>query len=173
MIGKKMEQALNGQLNAEYYSSYLYLSMAAYFASIDLPGFANWMRVQVQEEKFHALKFYDYIIERGGRVILQPIEAPPGDWDSPLEAFEAAMTHEQKVTGLINDLVYLARGERDNASEIFLQWFVSEQVEEEDSVKTVLGQLKLIKGSPQALFMLDKELAQRVFTPPAAEGGAQ
>ena len=167
MIGKKMEQALNGQLNAEYYSSYLYLSIAAYFASIDLPGFANWMRIQVQEEEFHTLKFYDYIIERGGRVILQQIEAPPNDWDSPLEAFEATLVHEQKVTGLINDLVYLARDERDNATEIFLQWFVSEQVEEEDSVNTVLGQLKLIKDSPQALFMLDKELAQRIFTPPA------
>ena len=162
-----MEQALNGQLNAEYYSSYLYLSIAAYFASIDLPGFANWMRIQVQEEEFHTLKFYDYIIERGGRVILQQIEAPPNDWDSPLEAFEATLVHEQKVTGLINDLVYLARDERDNATEIFLQWFVSEQVEEEDSVNTVLGQLKLIKDSPQALFMLDKELAQRIFTPPA------
>ena len=162
-----MEQALNGQLNAEYYSSYLYLSIAAYFASIDLPGFANWMRIQVQEEEFHTLKFYDYIIERGGRVILQQIEAPPNDWDSPLEAFEATLVHEQKVTGLINDLVYLARNERDNATEIFLQWFVSEQVEEEDSANTVLGQLKLIKDSPQALFMLDKELAQRIFTPPA------
>ena len=168
MIMKKMEQALNGQLNAEYYSSYMYLSMAAYFSSIDLPGFANWMRIQVQEEEFHALKFYDYIIERCGRVILQTIEAPPSEWDSPLEAFKATLAHEQKVTGLINDLVYLAREEKDNATEIFLQWFVSEQVEEEDSVNTVLGQLKLIKDSPQALFMLDKELAQRTFTPPAA-----
>lgn len=172
MIDKKMQQALNGQLNAEYYSSYLYLSMAAYFASIDLLGFASWMRVQVQEENFHALKFYDYIIERGGKVILQSIESPPGDWNSPLEAFEATITHEQKITGLINELVYLARDEKDNASEIFLQWFVSEQVEEEDNVNTVLGQLNLIKDSPQALFMLDKELAQRIFTPPTAKGGA-
>lgn len=171
MIGKKMEQALNGQLNAEYYSSYLYLSMSAYFASIDLPGFANWMRIQVQEEEFHALKFYDYIIERGGRVTLQRIETPPSDWDSPLEAFEATLAHEQKVTGLINDLVFLAREERDNASEIFLQWFVTEQVEEEDTVGTLLAQMKLIKNEPQALFMMDKELGQRVFTPPTAEGG--
>ena len=169
MIGKKMEKALNGQLNAEYYSSYLYLSMAAYFESIDLPGFANWMRIQVQEEEFHALKFYDYIIERDGRVTLEAIEAPPTEWSSPLNAFEETLKHEQKVTGLINDLVYLAREERDNASEIFLQWFVSEQVEEEDSVNTILGQLKLIKSSPEALFMLDKDLGQRVFTPPAAE----
>ena len=169
MIGKKMEKALNGQLNAEYYSSYLYLSMAAFFESIDLPGFANWMRIQVQEEEFHALKFYDYIIERDGRVTLEAIEAPPTEWSSPLNAFEETLKHEQKVTGLINDLVYLAREERDNASEIFLQWFVSEQVEEEDSVNTILGQLKLIKSSPEALFMLDKDLGLRVFTPPAAE----
>ena len=172
MIGKKMEKALNGQLKAEYYSSYLYLSMAAYFESIDLGGFANWMRIQMQEEEFHALKFFNYIIERNGRVILQAIEAPPTEWDSPSEAFQATLEHEQKVTGLINDLVYLSREERDNASEIFLQWFVSEQVEEEDSVNTILGQLKLIKSSPEALFMLDKDLGQRVFTPPAAEGSA-
>ncbi|MHC4174165.1 MAG: ferritin [Planctomycetota bacterium] len=172
MISKKMEKALNGQLNAELYSAYLYLSMAAYFESADLAGFANWMRVQVQEEQFHAMKFYDYIIGRGGRVILRPIEAPPSDWDSPLAVFEATLTHEQKVTGLINDLMDLARGEKDNASEIFLQWFINEQVEEEDNVSKVLGQLKLIKDSPQALFMMDREMGQRVFTPPAAaEGG--
>jgi ferritin len=169
MINKKMEQALNEQLNAEYYSSYLYLSMAAFFESIDLPGFANWMRVQVEEEMFHAMKFYSYIIERGGRVILQAIEAPQTEWKSPLDAFEATLAHEQKVTGLINDLVYLARDERDNASEIFLQWFVAEQVEEEDSVNTILAQLRLIKDNPQGLFMLNKDLGQRVFTPPAAE----
>jgi len=174
MISKKMEKALNGQLNAELYSAYLYLSMAAYFESADLAGFANWMRVQNAEEHFHAMKFYDYVIERGGRVILRPIEAPPSDWDSPLAVFEATLTHEQKVTGLINDLMDLAREEKDNASEIFLQWFVNEQVEEEDNAGKVLGQLKLIKDSPQALFMMDKEMGQRVFTPPAAaEGGAK
>ena len=172
MISKKMEKALNGQLNAELYSSYLYLSMAAYLDSIDLPGFANWMRIQYQEEEFHGLKFFDYIQERGGRVTLQAIEAPPTEWTSPLNAFEETLKHEQKVTGLINDLVYLAREERDNASEIFLQWYVSEQVEEEDSVNTILGQLRLLKDKSQGLFMLDKELAQRVFTLPTAEGGA-
>ena len=172
MISKKMEEALNGQLNAEYYSSYLYLSMAAYFASIDLNGFASWMRVQAQEEEFHAMKFYDYLIERDGKVKLQPIEAPPCEWSSPLDVFEATLAHEQKVTGLINDLVYLAREEKDNASEIFLQWYVHEQVEEESNVGTVLGQLRLTKDSPQALFMMDNQLAQRVFTPPVPEGGA-
>ncbi|MHC4482189.1 MAG: ferritin [Planctomycetota bacterium] len=170
MTGKKMEEALNGQLNAELYSAYLYLSMAAYFESSDLSGFANWMRVQNQEEQFHAMKFYDYILERGGRVILRSIEAPPSDWASPLAVFEATLKHERKVTGLINDLVYLAREEKENASEIFLQWFVNEQVEEEDNVSTVLGQLKLTKDSPQALYMMDKEMGQRVFTPPTTEG---
>jgi ferritin len=171
MIPKKMEEALNGQLNAELYSAYLYLSMAAYFESVDLAGFANWMRIQNQEEQFHAMKFYDYIIERGGRVTLRSIKAPPSNWDSPLAVFEVTLEHERKVTGLINDLVYLARQEKDNASEIFLQWFVNEQVEEEDNVSKVLGQLKLIKDSPQALFMMDKEIGQRVFTPPAAAEG--
>jgi ferritin len=173
MISKKMEEALNGQLNAELYSAYLYLSMVAYFESANLPGFANWMRVQTQEEQFHAMKFYDYIIERGGRVILRQIDAPPSDWDSPFASFKATLEHEQKVTGLVNELVYLASDEKDNASEVFLQWFVKEQVEEEDNVGKVLGQLKLIKDSPEALFMMDKEMGQRVFTPPAvAEGGA-
>jgi ferritin len=170
MIGKKMEEALNGQLNAELYSAYLYLSMAAYFESADLAGFANWMRVQFQEEQFHAMKFYDYIIERGGRVTLTQIEAPPSEWNSSPAVFEATLEHEQKVTGLINDLVYLARDEKDNASEIFLQWFVNEQVEEENNAGTIVGQLKLIKNSPEALFMMDKDMAQRVFTPPVTKG---
>lgn len=173
MIAKKMEEALNGQVNAEFYSAYLYLSMAAYFESQNLTGFANWMRVQAQEEQFHAMKLYNHIIERNGTIALGPIDAPPADWPSPLAVIEATLKHEQKVTGLINDLMFLARQEKDNASEMFLQWYVHEQVEEENNVGTVLGQLKLIKDAPQALFMLDKEMAQRIFTPPAAaEGGA-
>jgi len=147
--------------------------MAAYFESTNLPGMANWMRVQTQEEQFHAMKIYNHILERGGKVTLDAIEAPPSEWDSPLSVFKSGLKHEQKVTGLINDLVYLARDEKDNASEIFLQWFVNEQVEEEDNAGTIVGQLELIKDSPQALFMMDKDLAQRIFTPPtAAEGGA-
>ena len=173
MIGTKMKTALNGQVNAELYSAYLYLSMAAYFESTNLSGMANWMRVQTQEEQFHAIKIYNHILERGGKVTLDAIEAPPSEWDSPLSVFKSGLEHEQKVTGLINDLVYLAREEKDNASEIFLQWFVNEQVEEEDNAGTIVGQLELIKDSPQALFMMDKDLAQRIFTPPtAAEGGA-
>ena len=172
MIATKMQKALNGQVNAELYSAYLYLSMAAHFESTNLSGMANWMRVQVQEEQFHAMKLFNYILERGGKVTLGPIEAPPNNWDCPLAVFEATLKHEQKVTGLINDLVYLAREEKDNASEIFLQWFVNEQVEEEDNAGTIVGQLELIKDSPQALFMMDKDLAQRIFTPPTtAEGG--
>jgi len=116
---------------------------------------------------------FDHVLERGGSIELSAIDAPPADWKSPLDVFKTTLEHEQKVTGLINDLVYLARDERDNATEIFLQWFVNEQVEEEDSARAILGQLKLIEGSPQALFLMDRELGQRTFTPPAAaEGGA-
>jgi len=172
MIGKKMEQALSDQVNAELYSAYLYLSMDSYFKSLNLNGFANWMRVQTQEEVTHAMKIYDFINERGGSVTLKSIEGPPTKWDSPLAVLEAVYTHEQKVTGLINNLVDLAVQEKDHATSIFLQWFVNEQVEEEDNVSKVLGQLKLIKDSPQALLMMDKGMGQRVFTPPAAaEGG--
>ncbi|MHC4911435.1 MAG: ferritin [Planctomycetota bacterium] len=170
MIGKKMEEALNGQINAELYSAYLYLSMEAYFGNENLAGFANWMRVQTQEELMHAMKIYDYVAERGGRIVLNAIEQPPAKWDSPLGVFEAVYEHEQKVTGLINELVNLAVEEKDHATNSFLQWFVTEQVEEEDNASTVLGQLKLIKDSPQALFMMDKEMGQRVFTPPPTEG---
>jgi ferritin len=170
MLSKKMEEALNGQTNAEFYSAYLYLSMEAYFGRENLPGFANWMRVQTQEELMHAMKIYDFVLGRGGSVVLRAIEQPPAKWDSPLDVFEAVYKHEQKVTGLINDLVNLAVEEKDHATNSFLQWFVTEQVEEEDNASTVLSQLKLIKDSPQALFMMDKEMGQRVFTPPPTEG---
>ena len=170
MISKKMEDALNKQVNAELYSAYLYLSMAACFESMNLPGFANWMRVQTQEETTHAMKIYDYICERGGRVMLKAIEAPPANWKSPLAAFEAALKHEQKVTGLINNLVNLAVAGKDHATQIFLQWFVSEQVEEEKSADEIVQKLNLTKNMPGALYMLDKEMGQRVFTPPASEG---
>ena len=168
MITKKLEAAINDQINAEFYSAYLYLSMSAYLESINLSGFANWMRVQFQEEQFHAMKMYDYVIERGGAVTLAQIAAPPAQWDGPKSVFEATLAHEQMVTGRVNDLVYLARDERDNATEVFLQWFVNEQVEEENTAETLLGNLKLIEGSPQALFMLDRELGARVFAPPTA-----
>jgi ferritin len=161
MLTEKVQTALNGQLNAELYSSYLYLSMNAYFKSVNLDGFANWMYYQAQEELEHSMKFYDFIIQRGGKVVLTQVEAPPTEWDSPLAVFEATLAHEQKVTGLINDLVEIALEERDHASHIFLQWFVSEQVEEEESVGGVLEQLKLMGDAKGGLFMIDRELAKR------------
>jgi len=166
MLDKKMEDALNAQLNAEFYSAYLYLSMAAYLESLNLSGMANWMRVQFQEEQFHGTMFFDFILERGGKVALEPIAQPQIDWKDDVEVFEVTLAHEQKVTGLINDLVYLARDKRDNASEIFLQWFVKEQVEEESTASTILGKLKFAQGSPQAILMIDQELGGRVFIPP-------
>ncbi len=161
MFSKKIETALNDQLNAEMYSSYLYLSMNAYFKSISLDGFANWMYAQAQEELMHAMKFYDFINQRGGRVTLSAIAAPPAAWDSPIAIFEETLKHEQKVTGLINALVETALSENDYATNIFLQWFVSEQVEEEDSVSSVLEQLKLLGEAKGGLFMMDRELAKR------------
>ena len=168
MLTEKMQTALNGQLNAELYSSYLYLSMNAYFKSVNLDGFANWMYYQAQEELEHSLKFYDFIIRRGGKVQLQQIAAPPTEWNSPLAVFEATLKHEQKVTGLINDLVDVAHEERDHATNIFLQWFVSEQVEEEESVGGVLEQLKLLGDAKGGLFMIDRELSKR-----GASGGSE
>ena len=170
MISKKMEQALNDQVNAELYSAYLYLSMESYFKSLNLNGFANWMRVQTQEEISHAMKIYNFINERGGRVILKAIEGPQTKWDSHFAVFEAVYAHEQKVTGLINNLVDLAVEEKDHATNSFLQWFVNEQVEEESSADEIVQQLKMMKDAPGGLFMLDRELGQRVFAPPAAEG---
>ena len=161
MLTEKMQKALNGQLNAELYSSYLYLSMNAYFKSVNLDGFANWMYYQAQEELEHSMKFYDFIIQRGGKVELTQIGAPPTEWSSPLAVFEATLEHEQKVTGLINDLVDVAHEESDHATNIFLQWFVSEQVEEEESVGGVLEQLKLMGDAQGGLFMMDRELAKR------------
>jgi ferritin len=167
MIDPKMEKALNGQVVAEFYSAFLYLSMAAYFDSKGLAGFAQWMRVQFQEEQAHAFKMFNYVAERGGRVRLGTIEAPPTDWDSPVHVFEDTLKHEQKVTGLINKLVDLALSLSDHATDNFLRWFVTEQVEEEDSVETVLSQLKLVADNGQGLLMLDRELGARVYTPPA------
>jgi ferritin len=168
MLDQKMQGALNKQLNAELYSSYLYLSMSAYFQSVNLGGFANWMRVQAREELLHAMKFYDYVNERGGSVMLHSVDEPPSEWDSPLAVFEDVYRHEQKVTGLINNLVDLAIEARDHATNNFLQWFVSEQVEEEASADEVVQKLKLVGDDPSGLLMIDRELGQRVFVAPAA-----
>ena len=170
MLKENILKALNSQLNAELYSAYLYLSMEAYFESIDLSGCANWMRAQAQEELTHAMKFYGYIVQRGERVTLSTIDGPQVEWDSPVAVFEHVYKHEQKVTGLINDLVDLSVSESDHATSNFLQWFVAEQVEEEESASSVLQRMKLAENSKSGLFMLDSELGQRIFTPPAAKG---
>jgi len=166
MISKKLEEAINEQINAELYSAYLYLSMGAYFEDMDLPGFANWMRVQFQEEQFHGLKFYDYLAERGGRVVLKAIETPEVNWDSIENVFKEVCAHEAKVTSLINNLIDIAIEEKDHASRSFLNWFVDEQVEEEASAASILNQVKLVSGDGRGILMLDRELAQRVFTEP-------
>ena len=168
MLKKKMQKALNDQINAEMFSSYLYLSMEAYFQSISLKGFAAWMRVQVQEELMHGMKFYDFVNERGGKVTLEAIAKPESVWATPLAAFEEILKHEQHVTSLINDLVDLAISEKDHASNNFLQWFISEQVEEEASATEVVEKLKLIQDNPSGLFMIDAELGKRVFVMPSA-----
>ena len=169
MLSERMMKALNKQLNAELYSAYLYLSMAAYFESKNLKGFANWMRVQAQEELTHAMKFFDYINERRGRVYLEAIEKPPTEWKSPLDVFEATYEHEVKVTSMINDLVNMSMEEKDHATYNMLQWFVAEQVEEEASADEIRQQLRMIKEDGRGIMMLDRELKQRAFTPPAQE----
>jgi len=173
MIKEKVREAINAQINAELYSSYLYLSMSAYCESINLRGFANWMKVQAQEELVHAAKFFAYVNTRGGRVLLREIAGPPTEWKSPLDAFKHVLEHEIKVTGLINDLVKLAVNENDPATQTFLQWFVNEQVEEEESANDAIQKLKLAGETGPGLFMIDRELATRVFVmPPAGGAGA-
>jgi ferritin len=161
MLNEKIQEAFNRQLNAEAFSAYLYLSMSAWFDSINLAGMANWMKLQAGEELEHAMKFYAQIQERGGTVTLSQIDTPQAAWDSPLAAFEAAYEHEQKVTGMINELVDLAISENDHAANAFLQWFVTEQVEEEDTALSIVEQLRLVGDSRGALFMIDRELGQR------------
>jgi ferritin len=167
MISKKMQDAVNDQINAELYSSYLYLSMAAYFEEKNLRGMATWMTIQALEEKGHAMKFYNYIVERGGRVKLQAIAEPPFEWNSCLDVFKAALDHERYVTRRINDLTELAMEEKDHASQIFLQWFVTEQVEEEANAEEIINKLEFLSESKHGVYMLDKELGARVY--PAEE----
>ena len=165
-MDEKMVKAINDQMNAELYSSYLYFSMAAYFDSIGLKGSSSWMRVQAMEEQAHTKKFYDFLTARGGRVLLSEIKAPPSEWETPLAVFEHVLEHEQMVTGLINGLMDLSIELKDHATSSFLQWYVDEQVEEEESAEEVLQNLKLNADNPGGLFMIDKELAARVFVPP-------
>ena len=165
MLSSTMEEALNQQVNAELYSAYLYLSMSAYFSEVNLNGFSHWMRLQAQEELSHALKIYDYVNDRGGRPFLDTIEAPPKSWDSPTQVFENVLNHEQKVTAMINNLVDQAVQEKDHATNNFLQWFVSEQVEEESSANEVLQKVKMTGNDGGGLFMLDQEMGKRVLSP--------
>lgn len=166
MLKPETEKAFCAQLGAELYSAYLYLSMSAWFAAQQLPGFANWLRVQAQEELVHAMMFFDHVQQRGGKVTLGPVDGPPVTWYSPTAAFEQVLAHEQKVTGLINKLMDMAVQEKDHASQVFLQWFVNEQVEEEDSARAVLGRFKFAESAPGGIFLMDNEMGQRVFSPP-------
>ena len=168
MLDTRMEEAVNRQINAEIYSGYLYLSMAAQFADLGMAGGQNWMTVQYQEELSHAQKMFDYVIERGGRVTLAPIEGPQTKWETGLQMFEGAYAHEQKVTALINDLTTLALELKDHATHNFLQWFIAEQVEEEATASDMVQKFTMAGEHPAGMYQLDKELAARVFTPPAA-----
>jgi len=167
VIDDRMVEAINDQINAELWSAYIYYSMAAWLEDNDLPGMAAWMKAQAQEEMFHADKFFSFVTERGGKVVLTAIEAPETEWESPLAVFEHAYEHEQWVTSNINALVDLAIELKDHATNNFLQWYVAEQVEEEDNTSTVAQQIRMVEGTA-SLFMLDRELGARVFTPPAA-----
>ena len=171
MLNKKIEEAINNQINAEVYSAYLYYSMAAYFDSLSLKGFSHWMRVQALEELTHVQKFMTYIGDRGGRALLQPVEGPPTEWESPLAVLEVVYEHEVKVTSLINDLMDLALKERDHASVNFFNWFVGEQVEEEASVDEVVQKLKLVDKTEGGLFLLDQEMDKRTFVLPVDLAG--
>jgi ferritin len=167
MIDERMNEAINDQINAELLSAYIYYSMAQWLEDQDLPGMAQWMYAQTQEEMFHADKFARYINERGGRVLMQAIDEPQTEWDSPVAVFEHALEHEQWVTGNINDLMDLAIEINDHASKNFLVWYVDEQVEEEDNVGGVLAQLKRAGDNPNALMRMDRELGARSFSPEA------
>ncbi len=170
MIGKKIRDAFNEQIKHETYSAYLYLQIAAYFHDKGLDGMAQWMRVQAMEELIHAMKFFDHIHERDGSVELLAIGKPPKTWKSPLEAFKAALKHEQFITGRINDLVKLSNAEKDYASQSLLQWFVDEQIEEEANASKNVQMMEMVGDSGNGLFMLDRELGTRTFTMPAAGG---
>ncbi len=167
MFNPKMQDALNRQINAELFSSYLYLSMSAYFESVDLAGMAGWMRAQAAEEEVHAMKMFAFINQRDGRVLLDAIDKPKSEWNSPLEVFEEVYQHEQKVTALINGLVDLAETEKDYATVNFLQWFVNEQVEEESTARGICSKLKLVGDHGPALLMMDAELGSRAAPAPA------
>lgn len=169
MTNKKMIDALNTQLNEEMYSSYLYMSMAAYFEDVNLAGFGTWMMAQSQEEMQHVLRFYKYINDRDGRVVLKAINEPQAKWKSPLDAFKAALEHERYITSCIGKLVDLSAKHGDHATHTFLQWFVNEQIEEEATAKGIVDQLEFVESDKMGLYHLDRDLAARtpLVGPPA------
>jgi len=169
MLKDEMARALNKQINEELFSSYLYLSMSAYFESLGLKGFANWMMVQYKEENDHAMKIYNYLLSQGSEVKLYAISEPGYKWKSPLNAFEETLKHEQHITECINDLVDMAEKLKDRATYNFLQWYIDEQVEEEENDRDIIDKLKLVGENSNGLFMIDKELLQRTYTPLVSE----
>ena len=171
MLSEKMETALNEQINAEFWSAYLYLSMAQNFEAKGLPGVANWFKIQFKEEQAHAEIFMNYVNRRGGRVVLAPIAAVDTEWATPLDAFAATLVHEQKVTSLINNLYAIAEAEHDYATRDQLNWFISEQVEEEETAKSYIDKFKMVGDNGMGLYMLDQELAARTYTAPAPLAG--
>lgn len=166
MLSDKMVSALNGQINNEMYSAFLYMAMSSHSADKGLKGMANWFMVQYHEEMLHAMKFYEYVQRQGARVKLGALNEPPSEWKSPMEMFEAVLKHEQFITKCINDLTDLAIEEKDHATQIFLQWYVTEQVEEEENDNDIIAQLKVIGDNTQGLMMLDRELGQRATAVP-------
>lgn len=172
-MDKNLEKAMNDQITKELYSAYLYLSMAAYFESESLEGFSHWMKIQAQEEIIHAMKFFNFLNERGARVVLGAIDKPPASFPSIEDVFKKTLAHEKKVTASINNLYKMAKKVNDNAASVFLQWFINEQVEEEKNPTDILGKLKYVSKQPAGILILDKELAARpqpVLDPAAANG---
>ncbi len=166
MLSERMEKELNKQINAELYSAYLYFSMSAYLQDKGFTGMAKWMEAQTVEEMGHAKKIYDYVYDRGGRVIFEEIKKPQVDWESPLDVFKSALEHERYVSSLINNLVKIAMEENDFMTNNFLQWFVAEQVEEEASVGEIVQKLEMVGNKGNAIFMIDRELGQRQIVLP-------
>lgn len=167
MLNNKIQDALCAQINAEFWSAYLYLSMSMHFENTGMSGVANWFAIQFREEQAHAQIFMNYVNQRGGKVTLLPIDAVPDKWESPLDAFKATLEHEKKVTGLINSLFTLAEEEKDYATRDRLLWFVKEQVEEEDTARQLIDKFSLIGDNGMGLYMLDRELAARTYTAPS------
>ncbi len=172
MINEKVAKVLIEQVNKELYSAYFYLSMSAYLSDIGLLGFASWMRVQVQEEQAHAMLMYDFLINRGQKVTLAAIDAPPADWQNPLQVMEAVLEHEMYVTELINNIMTIAEEVKDRATMSYMNWFVDEQVEEEGNAQDIISKLKLIGDDKSAIYLLDKDLSTRVFVQPVIKGSS-